>query len=665
MQRSYNIRGWLTDINDVGGTASGFGVETDLFNFRINYNKLEGDYNSTGIVPLYNGNIAETIWKTDNVNKEKRSYGYMYDPLNRINKAGNRSGVNLDNIDDDFTFTLWNVNYDKNGNIETLRRSGKFTSQYYDNLIYNYEDNSNKLLGVIDISTCNCDEKGFNDTNNSNLDYTYDLNGNLLTDENKGITTPITYNHLNLPVEIAITNTLESGTISYVYDATGVKLEKKFINTTGIIPHSITTQYAGNYVYSDNEIEGTMMLEFFNHPEGYVIPLPDNPDGTKNEKSVKSFTTDPGGGPGNITYSSYSYVFQYKDHLGNIRLSYADLDGNGSINPNEEIIEENNFFPFGLKHWGYNNVVSSNGNSLAQQWKFGGKQLDQSLGLETYDFGARNYDATLGRWMNVDPLAHEREWLSPYNFVQNNPINRVDPTGALDDWVGTIDDNGNTTWSWNENITSAEQAKAAGYDDYKAPGSIIDNAKIGGGEKGSVYLGYSASDFSYTYSNNTVTPFQVGTEWLTGNGPRNRNFFAGDNFTEMLKTHDHIQNAHITIGDRIANNKEHKPISYSLAGVQGVGKYVKDYSTLLTAGQTGNLAVTYLGSYSLAYTFTDVDVQRRTARIHFTINNSSSIQSATRPPIIGYTEAWKNGPGKWINNAIQTGPMSTTRQSFN
>ncbi len=435
-----------------------------LFNFRINYNKLEGDYNSTGIVPLYNGNIAETIWKTDNVNKEKRSYGYMYDPLNRINKAGNRSGVNLDNIDDDFTFTLWNVNYDKNGNIETLRRSGKFTSQYYDNLIYNYEDNSNKLLGVIDISTCNCDEKGFNDTNNSNQDYTYDLNGNLLTDENKGITTPITYNHLNLPVEIAITNTLESGTISYVYDATGVKLEKTFTYSTGANNISITTQYAGNYVYSDNEIEGTMMLEFFNHPEGYVIPLPDNPDGTKNEKSVKSFTTDPGGGPGNITYSSYNYVFQYKDHLGNIRLSYADLDGDESINPNDEIIEENNFFPFGLKHWGYNNVVSSNGNSLAQQWKFGGKQLDQSLGLETYDFGARNYDPAIGRWMNVDPLADQMRRHSPYNYAFDNPIYFVDYDGmAPVDWIKNID-TGVVTW---KDATGDAAIKLVAIDDSK------------------------------------------------------------------------------------------------------------------------------------------------------------------------------------------------------
>ena len=132
----------------------------------------------------------------------------------------------------------------------------------------------------------------------------------------------------------------------------------------------------------------------------------------------------------------------------------------------------------------------------------------------------------------------------------------------------------------------------------------------------------------------------------------------------MLKTHDHVKEGLATIGNRIRNNEEHKGIPYSLAGWEGVGKYVGDYSTLLTGGATGNLAVTYLGSYSLNYTVTDIDIERRTARIHFTVGNGSSIQSATRPPVIGYTEAWKNGPGKWINDAIQTGPMSLTTQKL-
>ena len=42
------------------------------------------------------------------------------------------------------------------------------------------------------------------------------------------------------------------------------------------------------------------------------------------------------------------------------------------------------------------------------------------------------YDPAIGRWISVDPLAEERSWVSPYNFVQNNPLNRIDPDGALD-----------------------------------------------------------------------------------------------------------------------------------------------------------------------------------------------------------------------------------------
>lgn len=88
------------------------------------------------------------------------------------------------------------------------------------------------------------------------------------------------------------------------------------------------------------------------------------------------------------------------------------------------------YYPFGLKHKGYNNVVSSYGNSTAQKFGFGGKELNEELGLEWHDFGSRNYDASLGRWMNLDPLAEKMGRHSPYNYAFNNPINWINPDGV-------------------------------------------------------------------------------------------------------------------------------------------------------------------------------------------------------------------------------------------
>jgi len=93
------------------------------------------------------------------------------------------------------------------------------------------------------------------------------------------------------------------------------------------------------------------------------------------------------------------------------------------------IVEESNYYPFGLQHKGYNNVVSSNGNSVAQKFVYNGKELNEELGLDWHDFGARNYDASLGRWMNLDPHADTYMSLSPYNSFANNPISFVDPDG--------------------------------------------------------------------------------------------------------------------------------------------------------------------------------------------------------------------------------------------
>jgi RHS repeat-associated protein len=415
----YNIRGWLTKINDVHQT-----LKPKLFNYEINYNKITGHPNATA---LYNGNISQTLWMTNNQDKQVRSYGYDYDDLNRITKAESYQGNTPTTMNVTHHFDLENISYDKNGNILSLKRLGfdnnGSLSGVWDELTYSYT-NGNQLLNVDDALSYSLRDYGFKDGNyqpTTNLDdYQYDLNGNLTLDRNKGISA-ITYNHLNLPETVTINNGTQTGTITYVYDASGVKLQKT-VTQQNITP--ITTQYAGNFVYCDKVTTnntGSMQLQFFNTPEGYVEPTVEA--GVRTEKSVKGFDT----GTGTITYSDYKYVFQYKDHLGNIRLSYSDSDLNGAIDPNTEIIEENNYYPFGLKHKGYNNVVTS--TNPAQNYKYNGKELNEELGLDWYDYGSRNYQPDLGRWFRIDPLAESFPSWSPYNFTMNNPIRYIDPDG--------------------------------------------------------------------------------------------------------------------------------------------------------------------------------------------------------------------------------------------
>src|SRR5690606_5607054 len=183
----------------------------------------------------------------------------------------------------------------------------------------------NRLLKVAD-NTNNPD--GFKDGTNTGNDFTYDTMGNLLTDKNKGITA-ISYNHLNLPTEVSIAD----GTIKYTYDATGTRLSKKVESAAS---GTVITDYLGGFQYENND------LHFFFQPEGYV----------KKENN------------------SYLYVFQYKDHLGNIRLSYADCNADGEIQPASEILEENNYYPFGLKHQGYNDIANTNRSEQAEKYQY-------------------------------------------------------------------------------------------------------------------------------------------------------------------------------------------------------------------------------------------------------------------------------------------------------
>jgi RHS repeat-associated protein len=204
----------------------------------------------------------------------------------------------------------------------------------------------------------------------------------MTSDQNKGIAS-IAYNHLNLPVKIVFENN-ESKKIEYLYNAIGIKVLKKV--TDGAVV--TTTDYLSGYQYRNSQ------LQFFPTAEGY-------------------FKQNQGAGVGTA-----SYVFNYTDHLGNVRVSYQVT--NNVLN----ILEENNYYPFGMKHSPYNESLPS-----SYKYKYNGKEYQDELGLNMYDYGARNYDPAIGRWMNVDPLAEEFPDTSPYVFVNNNPLRFTDPTG--------------------------------------------------------------------------------------------------------------------------------------------------------------------------------------------------------------------------------------------
>ncbi len=90
-----------------------------------------------------------------------------------------------------------------------------------------------------------------------------------------------------------------------------------------------------------------------------------------------------------------------------------------------QIREEKSYYPFGLQHMGYNNVITGRKHTYG----YNGKEENDELGLGTLDFGARNYDPALGRWMNVDPLAEKYYDQSPFTYGLNNPAFFIDPDG--------------------------------------------------------------------------------------------------------------------------------------------------------------------------------------------------------------------------------------------
>lgn len=367
---SYNIRGWLISMNDPTSCVTQGGDQlADLFIMGLDYEST-----ANGATAQYNGNISAMQWRT-NVNGScmtRQQYRFTYDYSNRLLTANHfthngSSWVNTNNYSES------NITYDFNGNIKTYTRRGLTAPATYgiiDQLTYTFGDAArpDRLTNMAEAGSAT---KGFIYTSGAAA-YQYDLNGNLTQDNHKALS--MAYNHLNLPNYIVNPGDAD---ISLNYSADGEKLTKVSIAGTR------------NYV-SGIEYLGAN-LEAIYHAEGRCTP-----NGS----------------------SAFYYEYTIKDHLGSARINFR---ANGTA---VTFQQELHYYPFGMLMEGIGTApVTNNG------YKYNGKELNEDLGLNWSDFGARWYDPAIARFPSVDPIIDKFPYLTPYNYASNDPVGKIDLWG--------------------------------------------------------------------------------------------------------------------------------------------------------------------------------------------------------------------------------------------
>ena len=395
---SYNIRGWMTQINNPENLG------TDLFGFTIKYNTPE---NSTA---KYNGNITEVDWRKNSYNDEDstfRRYSFEYDDNDRLSQAvfsEPNLSIPVNNKYDEA------LEYDANGNITRLwRNAPSFSSNtpdQIDDLYYEYQ--GNRLTSINDDSGKATGYEG----GGSQIDY--DANGNMITMPDK-LMDEIIYNHLNLPVTMKIESNKKI--ISYRYRADGSKLKKNFIATgdNGEM-YASSTEYLDGFHYSSSN--GDELWAMFQEAGGgaYEAEAFEEFLNAVDYQNVLKFIPT---AEGFYDFENNQYIYQYKDHLGNVRLSYKK-EGNSLT-----VTDSNDYYPFGMS-FVRNEEQANFGTGSYTNYKYNGKEL-QETGM--YDYGWRHYMPDIARWNGMDALAEAYTSHSPYAYVANNPINYFDPDG--------------------------------------------------------------------------------------------------------------------------------------------------------------------------------------------------------------------------------------------
>ena len=363
----YNIRSWLADSNN------------SIYKEKLEYDKI--------------GNITSiNDYRESRSGSSKWNISMMYDGLSRMIEYMNKDGG--------FGTPNARFIYDKNGNINNIYRSISTNTGtvFHDFMTISYLGNQIETIEDAAEDSQEYNSYDFRDMAGVGKlqSYEYDLNGAVTKDPYRCAT--IENNYLNLPQRIVVDNPLVSGSIEYLYLATG----KKLASTSSVsLRHSLnpseiaggtstdestdrleSTYYCGNIIYKI--IDGAICLDRILIDNGYIK------DG--------------------------NYYFYIKDHIGNNR---ATTNSTGQVKAMDD------YFPFGMP------IKDSKWEETPQRYRFGGKEFETLMRLNLYDSHARFYDPALDRFMSVDPLCEKYYSISPYAYCLNNPLGHIDPDGKF------------------------------------------------------------------------------------------------------------------------------------------------------------------------------------------------------------------------------------------
>ncbi|HMM04984.1 DUF6443 domain-containing protein [Dysgonomonas sp.] len=379
---AYNVRSWTKSIT------------SPLFTETLYYNESYG-----GSTKQYNGNISAMSWK-HNTETNPRGYAFVYDNLSRLTKAGYLINGTVQTYNATTpTNPIYQTaySYDKHGNMKTLQRYGNIDAAKYgliDNLTMTYAGNQMTRVDEAAAAISIAESMDFKNGSNVANEYTYNANGAMNKDLNKGIT-EIQYNSLNLPRQMIINSSSVKAKNYYTYSASGVKLktEQRYDPNYTVTPSNATND--GLADYKNTDYAGNIICETVK--SGSTI--------TNKTRILVSGGYIEGG----------VYYYYLTDHLGNNRV-VANASGT--------VIQRNHYYPFGMSF--ADTPLAEQGK---QPYKYNGKELDQMHQLNLYDNLARLYDPVIPRTPMPDPHAENYYSLSPYSWVGNNPMKFIDPTG--------------------------------------------------------------------------------------------------------------------------------------------------------------------------------------------------------------------------------------------